>query len=214
MGEYWTRICLALGALCALTACGNLIELPGQGPAPQIYSLTAAQNNAAGQTAMEWRLLVEEPEASRAIDIDRIAVRLSPVEISYYEGAKWSDRAPRLVQSLLIESLDNSGVLQHVGRTGTGVSAQYAVKSNLLAFYAEADGTRPTVIVKLKLTLLDRRTATIVGSRIVESRARAEGSQTRDVVLAFNEATGNVLRDGVAWTISTLDGVAANASGT
>lgn len=205
MGEYWTRLCFALGVLCSVSACGNLIELPGQGPAPQIYNLTATQNIASEQGAMEWRLLVEEPDASRAIDTDRIAIQLSPVEISYYEGARWSDRAPRLVQSLLIESLDNTGVLQHVGRTGTGVNAQYALKTNLLAFCAEADGARPTVVVKIKLTLLDRTKAQIIGSRIIETRKTAGGSQTREVVMAFNEAAGEVLRNAVAWTISTLE---------
>ncbi len=205
MGEYWTRLCFALGMLCSVSACGNLIELPGQGPAPQIYNLTASQNSAGEQGATEWRLLVEEPDASRAIDTDRIAVRLSPVEISYYEGARWSDRAPRLMQSLLIESLDNSGALQHVCRTGTGINAQYAVKTNLLAFYAEAGSARPTVVVKMKLTLLNRSKAQIIASRIIEASKAAEGRETKEVILAFNEAAGEVLRNAVAWTISTLE---------
>ena len=156
---------------------------------------------------------MEEPDASRAIDTDRIAVRLSPVEISYYEGARWSDRAPRLVQSLMIESFDNAGVLEHVGRTGTGVNAQYAVKSNLIAFQADTSGGRPTIMVKLKITVLERRRAQIIASRIFEASRRSDGAQTKDVVLTFNEATGDILAEAVAWTLSTLESSAAPASG-
>jgi len=175
--------------------------------------LTAAQNFAGAQSAPELRLLVEEPDASRAIDTDRIAIKLSPVEISYYEGARWSDRAPRLMQSLLIESLDNSGALQHVGRTSTGVNAQFAVKTNLLSFCAEADGARPTVVVKMKLTVLDRKKAQIVGSRIFEARKAAGSSATKDVVLAFNEAAGEILNDAVVWTITEINADTGNSPG-
>ena len=214
MRRYWTRLCFAFGVLCSVSACGNLIELPGQGPAPQIYNLTAAQNFAGLQSATELRLLVEEPDASRAIDTDRIAIQLSPVELSYYDGARWSDRAPRLVQSLLIESLDNSGALQHVGRSSTGVNAQYSVKANLLSFCAETAGVQPTVEVKIKLTLLERKKARITGSRIFEVRKAAVSSSTKDVVLAFNEAAGEVLNDAVIWTITEINTDTGNSPGT
>lgn len=188
-----------------VSACGSLLGLPGQGPAPQLYNLSALESVAADQQMGTLRLVVEEPDAPRAIDSDRIALHPSQVEIKYYKNAKWSDRAPRLVQTLLVESFDNTGSFEFVGRDAAGLTTPYLLKSSLSDFHTIYDGRRPTAVVKLKLSIIDRGKGRILAARIFESRSNAQADSIRPVVLAFDAAVNQILKDAVPWTLGVLN---------
>ena len=46
----------------------------------------------------------------------RIAMNDSPIELRYFERANWTDFAPKMVQTLMIESFENSKKIVGVGR--------------------------------------------------------------------------------------------------
>ena len=188
-----------------VSACGSLLELPGQGPGPQLYNLSALEGTGADQQMGTLRLLVEEPDAPRAIDSDRIALHPSQVEIKYYKDAKWSDRAPRLVQTLLVESFDNTGSFEFVGRDSAGLTMPYLLKSSLSDFHTTYEGRRPTAVVKLKLSIIDRGKGRILAARIFESRSNAQADSIKPVVLAFDAAVNQILKDAVPWTLGVLN---------
>ncbi len=187
-----------------VSACGSLLELPGQGPGPQLYNLPAMESGTAEEEAGTLRLVVEEPDAPRGIDTDRVVLYPSPVEIKYYKDARWSDRAPRLVQTLLVESLDNTGSFEFVGREAAGVTTLYGLKGSLSAFHATYDGRRPTIRVKLKLSVIHRGKGQILAAKTFEGQSEARADAIRSVVLAFDEATTQVLQQAVTWTLDVL----------
>ena len=120
-------------------------------------------------------------------------------------GARWSDRAPRLLQTLLVESFDDTGSFEFVGRDAAGLSTPYSLKSSLSDFHTTYAGRRPTAVVKLKLSVIDRGKGQILAVRIFESRAEAQSDSVRPVVLAFDEAVGQILNDAVPWALGVLN---------
>ena len=46
----------------------------------------------------------------------RIALHRASVELEYYARANWTDLAPAMIQTLVVESFENSGKIVAVGR--------------------------------------------------------------------------------------------------
>ena len=60
----------------------------------------------------------------------------SPTTIDYFANAAWSDRAPAMVQSLLIESFEQTGKIISVSRDLAVLRADYILMSELRRFEA------------------------------------------------------------------------------
>ena len=147
--------------------------------------------------------MVDEPLASGDLNIDRIALRHSPTELKYFARARWTERAPRMVQTLMVESFENSGAIVAVGRKAIGLRSDYNLITELREFQAEyfaSDGV-PTVRVRLNAKLVKQPRRAIVASRTFESTIKSEGKAMRNVIRAFDQALGKVLRHTVEWTI-------------
>ncbi|MBL6954445.1 MAG: membrane integrity-associated transporter subunit PqiC [Alphaproteobacteria bacterium] len=189
---------LALG----LAGCEGILPKFG-GPAPNLYTLTPKNTFAKGLPRVNWQLVVGEPVASGGLDVDRIALRATPTEMKYFAGARWTERAPRMVQTLLVESFENSGAIVAVGRKAIGLRSDYNLNTDLREFQAEyfdANGI-PTIRVRLNAKLIKQPLRAIVASKTFEATKKAEGKDMRQVILAFDKALGKVLRHTVEWTL-------------
>lgn len=191
---------LALAAFL-LTGCGGI--LPNSGPAPDMFTLTPKNTFRPDLPAVTWQLVVEEPLASGGVDTNRIVIQPSPVEIKFYADARWSERAPRLVQTLLVESFENTKKIVAVGRQTVGLRSDYNLKTELREFQAEVfDGSKvPTVRVRLTAMLVKQPRQEIVASKSFEFSETAKSGAIGDVVLAFDEALGKAMRRAVEWTL-------------
>jgi cholesterol transport system auxiliary component len=149
--------------------------------------------------------VVEEPYAAGGLDSHKIAIYTNPYEVKYYAEARWAERAPRMVQTLLVESFENTGRIVAVGRQSVGLRSDFNLKSDLREFQAVLrDGqTAPEVIVVLQVKLIAQPRQQIVASATFERRATAKSAAILDVVAAFDDALGKILRDTVAWAMTT-----------
>jgi cholesterol transport system auxiliary component len=189
---------LALG----LAACEGILPKFG-GPAPNLYTLTPKSTFAKGLPRVNWQLVVEEPVASGGLNVERIALRASPTELKYFARASWTERAPRMVQTLLVESFENSGAIVAVSRKAIGLRSDYNLKTDMREFQAEyfsADGI-PTIRVRLNAKLVKQPLRAIVASKTFEATMKAEGKRIQQVIQAFDKALGKVLRHTVEWTL-------------
>ena len=186
----------------AVAGCGGVIqELTG--PPTDLYTLTPKSTFSSGLPQVTWQLVVEEPIASGGLNVQRIALRTHPTELKYFAQANWTERAPRMVQTLLVESFENSGAIIAVGRQAIGLRSDYNLKSELREFQAEyLDGaSTPTVRVRLNAKLIRQPQRAIIGSRNFEAFQEASGTDMRSIVAAFDDALGKVLRQTVEWTL-------------
>jgi cholesterol transport system auxiliary component len=178
-------------------------QLPGTGEPPNLYTLTPKSTFSPDLPRVDWQLVVETPVAAAGLNTSRIALQRSAVTLEYYANANWTDVAPLMVQTLLIESFENSGKIVAVSRESLTVRADYTLKTELREFQAEYDNTGPPrarVRINAKLTRVSDRA--IIASHTVERTVRAERSDLPSIAMAFDEALGGAMRRIVEWALA------------
>jgi cholesterol transport system auxiliary component len=184
--------------------------LPGSGEPPQLFTLTPKTNFAADLPRANWQLAIETPVASGGIDSARIALARTPVTLDYFARANWTDTAPRMVQTLLVESFENTGRIVAVGRESSSLRPDYLLKVDLREFQAELRaGASPIARVRLAVRLVRLPERTVIASFSNEAQQVAASSDIHQIVLAFDEALGSVIRRTVEWTLRTAEPRAA-----
>ena len=191
-------------ALFSLAACTGII--PGTGEPLKLYTLTPKSSYTADLPKVEWQLVVETPVAPAGINTNRIAVAHSPITLDYYAGATWTDSAPALVQTLLVESFENTGRIVAVGRESVGLKPDYVLKLELREFQAEYDSPQapPTVHIRIIAKLVRMPAREIVAAHMAERKQAATANSLDSVIGAFDEALGPVLKEIVIWTIKAV----------
>ena len=185
----------------ALTACQ--LAVPGQGPPPSLYRLTPKSTFSEDLPTVDWQLVLEVPIANAGLSTTRVALQRSPTQLEYFANAGWTDRAPLMVQTLLIESFENSDRIVAVGRESVGLRADFILKSELREFQAEYfRGTLPSVRVAINAKLVKMPRRAIVGSRSFEAVEPAKADSMDAIIAAYDGALGSVLKDLVEWTLT------------
>ncbi len=190
----------------SVSACGGVSLLGPGGPAPNVYDLSP-KSTFDEMPTVDWQLVVEEPVSSRAVDSDRILIKRTPFEIGYISGARWSDRAPRMIQTRLVESFENSDHIVAVGRQTIGLRGDYNLKSELREFQAEyfQNGDGPSVLVRMNFKLIEMPSANIIASTTFSRRELLEGDNIEAIVTAFDDALGGVMKRAVQWSLRTAE---------
>ena len=201
-------LALSLVATLSLAACGNFLGVPKA--ASNIFTLTPKSTFQAGLPPVDWQLVIEEPLAAGGLDSSRIAVKPNEIELKYYADSRWTERAPKMIQTLLVESFENSGTIVAVGRQAIGLRSDFSLKTELREFQVEPN-RGGIVRVRINAKLIRQPRQLIINSASFEATAQPEGTSMRDNIRAFDAALGAVLRDIVEWSI--LEGQAAHAAG-
>lgn len=197
----------ALSATALLGACG--LDLPGQGPPPRQFRLTPKSTFAENLPRVGWQLVIEEPLAPTGLNTTRIPLHRRAVELEYYARANWTDRAPAMVHTLVVESFENSSKIVAVGRESLGLRADFVLKLELREFQAEYQSTgAPAAHVRINAKLVRMPQRAIIASQGFDTRIPAAGDSLNEIVAAFDEALGKVLKDMVGWTL--LEGEAVS----
>ena len=198
------RSALPALAFFGLAACTGII--PGTGDPLKLYTLTPKSSYTADLPKVDWQLVIETPVAPAGINTNRIAVAHSPITLDYYAGATWTDSAPAMVQTLLVESFENTGRIVAVGRESVGLKPDYVLKLELREFQAEYESPQapPTVRIRLIAKLVRMPAREIVAAHMAERKQTAAANNLDSVVGAFDEALGPVLKEIVLWTIKAV----------
>ena len=194
------RIFASMIGLVLLGGCVDL--LPGGGPAAKLYNLTPKSTYSDNLPTVNWQLVVEMPISAETLNTPRIALSRAPLTLDYYGGARWSERAPVMLQTLLVESFENTGRIVAVARKSTDLRADYVLKTDLREFQAEYSGEGPPIVfVRLNAKLIKMPQRTIIASFRSERRVQAVSIKLIDVIHSFDQALGKVIKDVVEWAL-------------
>jgi cholesterol transport system auxiliary component len=188
------------GLALALAGCASLLT---EKPKP-LFQLTPKSTYPAGLPHLPGQLLVDLPLAPGGLDTERIALSRSPVSLDYFADGEWTDRATRLVQTALLESFENSRTVTAIDRETIGLSADLVLKTELRHFEAVYDSPNgpPQVWVGLNARLVKMPERKIIAQQSFEARAPAAVNNISDIVVAFDEALGKVMKETVTWTVT------------
>jgi cholesterol transport system auxiliary component len=206
------RALLLIGtAALAVAGCGIV---PSNPPA-QIYVLDPDFASLPDAPKVDWGLAVARPDVADVHDTERLALQRGQT-MDYYADAQWTDSAPRLLQSLLVEAFEKSGRIGAVARDNDGVRGDYILTGEVRHFEAQYDSgnAAPNVVVDIEAKLLTLPNRDVVATLDAHHEARAAQNSVPAVVAAFNQATGGALEEIAAWTLRAPRAPVASASGT
>ncbi|MEM6372525.1 MAG: ABC-type transport auxiliary lipoprotein family protein [Pseudomonadota bacterium] len=202
------RALFAASLLLAVPGCTAISGLSAASTPNELYVLTPKSTFDADLPKLRYQIAVQEPTATASVDTDQIAVQPTPLRVQYLPEARWVDRAPLIVQSLMIESFENSGRVPAVGSSAIGLRADFLIVTDIREFQAivpvDAPDAPLEVDVRLNVKVIDAFSDRIIASRSFEEVTRSASDEASDVTQAFDLALGGTLRDAVEWSIRSI----------
>lgn len=185
-------------AIVALTGAA-LSACAASGPPPATYDLLAPRiMTVTAPKPASFQLVVNEPNTVRALDGDRILVKPQPEQVTYYKGAVWSDRLPRLMQMRMIEAFQNAGLVRAVGGRTDRLDADVELATEVRAFDVQIAGGQAEAVANVFVKLIDKG-GRIVASRAFEARVPTSATDAAQMVSSLNRAFDTILREMVPW---------------
>lgn len=187
--------------ILALAACSPIAALAP--PSPTLYRLSPEFGPVEDAEPVRWQLLVEPPEAPAAIAGSRVAIRLGENQYDYYADVGWADRAPVMLQSLILRAFEESGRIVSVGREQGGLRADYLLKTDIRAFDAvfSDENATPMIEIELAARLVRLPRRDIVAAKRFRAESVARSTAFTDVIAAFDLATAEALGELVHWSL-------------
>lgn len=199
------RRVIAGAASCTLLATlAGCSVLQGVNTPVNLYTLTPKTTYPEGLPPVDWQLVVETPVSATSLNTSRIALQRTPLTFEYYADAAWTDNAPAMVQTLLIESFESTKRISGVGREAIGLRPDYILMTDLREFEAVYDGDNPipTIWIRMNAKLVKLPERRIVASETFGEKLPAAGSKLTDIVAAFDETLGSVFKQIVMFALA------------
>jgi len=184
----------------ALAGCSGLFG----GSAPHLYRVTPKSTYPPNLPHRSVQLLIDAPLTPAGLDTSRIALTRSAVSIDYFADSEWTERAPLLVQTALLQSFENSKAINAIDRESVGLRADFILRTELRHFeavYDSPDGP-PEIWAAINVRLVNPTSRDIVAQTSFERRARASANDMPSIILAFDEVLGGVMKEIVVWTVT------------
>lgn len=192
------RIPPLLRRTAALAAIGSLaLGLGACGSAPPAtFDLSAVPGQARAGT-LRRSIVIAEPAALQSLEADRIIVKDAAGGLSFLGGGQWADRLPRLIQTRLIQSLENARQLGAVSRPGDRVAADYQLISEIRAFEIRSGTGLAVVEVSARLVTAD--SAKVAAARVFRAETPVPAIDAGNAAQALDRSLSQVLAEMVRW---------------
>ena len=195
-------VLIALAAL-SVSACVSL--LPESTPSA-VYRLSSPEARAwtgEGRTV----IAIVPPQAPRGLAGDEIAIQMADGHIAYMAASRWIAPAPRILQTLVVDTFNASDSRLAPVLPEDGVRADYELRLDLREFeavYDQGDGRAPLIRVRLAARLVARDGRRLAGSSVFVGEARASANRVGSIVAAFDQAATQVSRELSDWTAGQM----------
>lgn len=198
-----TRRAVLLG-LGALPGCSTLSALNDAATPRDTYALQPVNVTGRGRR-INRTLLVVEPSADAALATDRILIKPDALSVTYLPGARWADELPRMMSSVLIQSLSNSGQIGFVGAQGEGPIPDVVLLTRIDRFGVTVQPSGALVAqISLQLTILRDQDQRILATRRFTVDGVAPNDSAVIVARTFQALLEQVLPDVVGWVTANI----------
>ena len=170
--------------------------------APATYNINAPDTRELHLARWPVQLTVQTPAAGRAVDTDRIMVTSASGRVSYFAGAAWSDRLPRLLQSRIVAAMQDSGAFRAVLTTQDRLDGDYAIAIEVRSFHIEVGNGGGTAAVTLFARMINEKRGNVLATKEFSARIPAGTDDTDASVAALQTGFNKAMVDLVRWAAS------------
>jgi len=180
--------------LVACTGCtGSLFNSELPSGTAYVLAPAPAAPQASASAASDVDLSIGRPDMAPGLDTQRIAV-LKGRQLDYYRAARWGGSAVEVVQTLLVDSLQDQKLFRSVTSEQARVAGDYTLDVEVRDFQAEypSENAAPSVhvtVVGRLIRIVDRQLVSTVSA---EARSQASENRLAPVVSAFESAAHEV----------------------
>jgi cholesterol transport system auxiliary component len=195
-------------ALCMALAGCSALKLGASPTPPTYYSLDASPASTVPRAAgaASYTLIVNETQAAAGFDSQRIIYVRQPHKLEYFAHNEWVDPPARMISSLIVGSLEKSGVFRAVVSSPGSASGELRLETEVLLLQQEFTSTPSRVRFALRAYLAEDGTRRVVATRDIEAVVPAPGDDPYGGVQAANAAVQNVLDQLTAFCAQTAAG--------
>lgn len=192
---------LLLLSTVGLTACGPLVQIGGNTPAPTaLLSLraTAAPVPVTASVDKTATVLVLTPAAAGPLQTLRLPVAKTDTEVAYLTGATWAEQPSRQFQRVLADTIEARGIVVLDPRQATLATGR-TLSGTLMEFGLDVRNAGAVVVrVRYDATLSGAGTAPLKVRRF-DAAVPVSSQLPGDVATALNTAANTVAGDVAAW---------------
>jgi cholesterol transport system auxiliary component len=149
-------------------------------------------------------LLVSAVQADPAFDTARMVYITRPHEVSYYATNQWAETPARMLESLLLRSLEKSGLWRVVVPIPSSVHGDYRLDTQGLVLRQEFSQKPSQVRLGFRLQLVALHDQVVLGTRRFEVVENAPTDDAYGGVLAANRAVSTLLEQVTQWMVSCM----------
>jgi cholesterol transport system auxiliary component len=150
-------------------------------------------------------LLLSQPQAEPGFDTPRMVYLTRPHEVSYYATNQWAETPTRMMGTLLMQSLEKSGLWRVVVPIPSSVRGDYRLDTQGLVLQQEFSQHPSQVRVGFRLQLVGLHEQVVLGTRRFEVVENAPTDDAYGGVLAANRAVATLLDEVTAWMTSCMN---------
>jgi phospholipid/cholesterol/gamma-HCH transport system substrate-binding protein len=182
-----------------------LERLGGGGPTkapPASFDLNAAHGFPGVGKPPAGQLVVLDPTTYALFETQKILVPGDAGSSIAVADAQWSDSIPRLLQSKIIQSFENAGVVR-VNRPTEGLAADHQLLIDIRSFRINAEAASIAAEVEFAAKLIGAG-GRIVDARVFRATSPAKSLDAPAAAGALNVAFARAVTDLVLWTSAAI----------
>lgn len=178
--------------LVLVTGCAAL--KPPEVESVSLYVLDARPARPAQAQRHDAVLAVGATRALAGFDTPRMAYAKQPYELDYFAKSRWADTPARMLSSLIVRTLDDSGAFRAVVHNPAAVTADRRLDTELVRLQHEFLEKPSRVRITLRAQLVDLSDRRVITGREFEEVETAAADNAYAGVAAANRALERLLR--------------------
>ncbi|MCP4181723.1 MAG: MCE family protein [Hyphomicrobiales bacterium] len=149
-----------------------------------------------------WQLVIGEPTIVLSLNSDKVLQQVDDGSWVPFADARWSDNLPNLIQTKIMQSFENAGLIGAIIRPADALDPQFRLISDIRTFHFQKTGS-PLVVFDLVAKIVDRD-GVIVSSRRFRLESPVATSNQQEVIRAFGSVFSSVVKELVNWSVNSL----------
>ena len=186
----------------SLNACG---VFSGSGDQPMHSYIFAPREFRQMSEVDSDLVLLISPVQSVGYDTFHMTYATRDYERTYYAYSEWADSPPRMIEPLLIQAMEASGLFNAVIDTTSSIGADLRLEANLLVLQHEFHTTPSLGRIVIRVQITDLHTYQVLATRLFEATAPALYEDAYGGVYALNLALEQILDDLVDFCVEILE---------